>query len=179
MKFMRLFITTTALLMIAPTASAHEELVEFSPGEGEIVQAGLVEISLTFSDDLISLGSGGGNEIIITQLDTGKLVNNGCAVVDGREASTRLDLDQPGEYNVAWRVVSGDGHPVSGSQRFVIENQSDYVAEAGYQFLDCTNAITQGELEERTPVAANYWLLGIALSAVALGLFLFLRPKRK
>jgi methionine-rich copper-binding protein CopC len=179
MKFMRLFITTAALLLISLSASAHEELVEFSPGEGEVVQAGLVDISLSFSDDLISLGSGGGNEIIITQLGSGKLVNNGCAVVDGRKASTTVDLDQPGEYNVAWRVVSGDGHPISGSQVFVIENQSDYVAEADYQFLDCPNAITQIELEEQTPEAANYWLLWISISAVALGLFLFLRPKRK
>jgi hypothetical protein len=179
MKFMRLFATTAALLLITPSASAHEELVDFSPADGELVQAGLVEISLTFSDELISLGSGGGNEIIITQVDTGILVNNGCAVVEGREASTRLDLDQPGEYNIAWRVVSGDGHPISGSQSFLIENQSDYVAEAGYQFLDCPNAVTQLELTDKAPEAANYWLLWISISAVAIGLFLFLRPKRK
>jgi hypothetical protein len=179
MKFMRLLVTTAALLMIAPSASAHEELVEFSPSKGEVVQAGLVDISLIFSDDLISLGSSGGNEIAVTQLETGKLVNNGCAEVIGNTARTQLDLDLPGEYNVAWRVVSGDGHPISGSQRFVLENQSGYVAEAGYQFLDCPNAITQIELEDKTPTAANYWLLWISISAVALGLFLFLRPKRK
>jgi hypothetical protein len=179
MKFMRLFITTTALLMIAPSASAHQELVEFSPGEGEVVQAGLVDISLSFSGDLISLGSVGGNEIAVTQLSTGKLVNNGCAEVIGNIARTRLDLDKPGEYSIAWRVVSGDGHPISGSQRFVIENQSRYLAEVGYQFSDCPNAITQIELGDQSPEAANYWLLWISLSAAAIGLFLFLRPKRK
>jgi methionine-rich copper-binding protein CopC len=179
MKFMRLLITTAVFLSITGAASAHEELVEFSPTEGQVVQAGLIDISLLFSDDLISLSGGSGNEIIITEVETGNLINNGCTEVNGANAKTKVDLDIPGEYNVAWRVVSGDGHPISGSQRFLVENENGYQAQAGYQYLDCSNAITQDQLVTEAPSQPSYWLLWFSISAIASGLFFFLRPKRK
>lgn len=179
MKFMRLLMAVAALLLITPAATAHEELVDFSPVQGQIVQAGLIDISLTFSDDLISLEGGSGNEILVLQLETGALLNNGCAQVTSRNAITKVDLDKPGEYEISWRAVSSDGHPITGSHSFFIENADGYLANENYQFQECPNAITQVEQDNQDSAGSNYWIAWVPISAVAAGLFLFLRPKRK
>lgn len=169
----------TALLFVFPTgASAHEELVDQSPASGELVEAGVVQITLTFSDDLLALAGGSGAEIIILNA-SGMPMNNSCAQVEGNTAIAKADLDQPGEYQVAWRAISGDGHPISESFKFELVNSTGYEADSDYVFLECESAFDEPNLiSQQEQPQVIYWILWGSMGLVAIALVLFLRPRR-
>jgi hypothetical protein len=183
MKF-RLFASSmlalvTAVTLTALPATAHEQLVDQEPKAGQIMEAGISEVRLSFSDDLISLENSAGSEIIILDSNQNP-INNGCAVVDGRTATARADIDRPGSYQVGWRVVSGDGHPISGSFSFVVENNTGYIADPEYLFTECANPYNPDALEVEVQTSESlYWLLWASLPLAAVGLFLLLRSKNK
>jgi methionine-rich copper-binding protein CopC len=183
MKF-RLFAASmlalvTSVTLTALPAASHEQLVDQEPKPGQILESGIAEVKLSFSDDLISLDNSAGSEIVILDSNQNP-VNNGCAVIDYRTAIARADIDQPGTYQVGWRVVSGDGHPISGSFSFVVENNSGYTADPDYLFTECANPYDPESLavETQTPEYL-YWLLWASIPLAALGLFLLLRSKNK
>lgn len=175
MKLIRVLLTL--LLLAAPLpASAHEELVDQTPAANSVVEAGRVKISLEFSNDLLVL-SGSGAEILVTGVD-GELLNKGCALVDKRNAVLEIELDQPGEYQVAWRVVSADGHPISDSFGFTLVNGTGFVADRSYESVPCEEPVLISDASEGAP-EFGYWPLWVSLGLVAIGLFFYLRPKRK
>tara|TARA_B110000977_G_scaffold29241_1_gene38030 strand:+ start:1369 stop:1965 length:597 start_codon:yes stop_codon:yes gene_type:complete len=183
MKF-RLFASSmlalvTAVTLTALPATAHEQLVDQEPKAGQILEAGISEVRLSFSDDLMSLENSAGSEIVILDSNQNP-INNGCAVVDGRTATARADIDRPGSYQVGWRVVSGDGHPISGSFSFVVENNTGYIADPEYLFTECANPYNPDALEVEVQTSESlYWLLWASLPLAAVGLFLLLRSKNK
>ena len=183
MKF-RLFAASilalvTSVTLTALPATSHEQLVNQEPKSGQVLEAGIAEVRLSFSDDLISLDNSAGSEIVILDSNQNP-VNNGCAVIDARTAIARADIDTPGTYQVGWRVVSGDGHPISGNFSFVVENNSGYIADPDYLFTECANPYNPESLvvESQTPEYV-YWLLWASLPLAAVGLFLLLRSKNK
>jgi methionine-rich copper-binding protein CopC len=183
MKF-RLFAASilalvTSVTLTALPASSHEQLVDQEPKPGQVLEAGIAEVRLSFSDDLISLDNSAGSEIVILDSNQNP-VNNGCAVIDARTAIARADIDTPGTYQVGWRVVSGDGHPISGSFSFVVENNSGYIADPNYLFTECANPYNPESLvvASQTPEYL-YWFLWASLPLAAVGLFLLLRSKNK
>jgi len=183
MKF-RLFAASmlalvTTLTLTALPATSHEQLVDQEPKPGQILEAGIAEVKLSFSDDLISLDNSAGSEIVILDSNQNP-VNNGCAVIDARTAIARADIDAPGTYQVGWRVVSGDGHPISGSFSFVVENNSGYTADPDYLFTECANPYDpESSSDETQSPEYLYWLLWASIPLAALGLFLLLRSKNK
>ena len=169
----------TSVTLTALPATAHEQLVDQEPKPGQILEAGIAEVKLSFSDDLISLDNSAGSEIVILDSNQNP-VNNGCAVIDYRTAIARADIDQPGTYQVGWRVVSGDGHPISGSFSFVVENNSGYTADPDYLFTECANPYDPESITVETQSPEYlYWLLWASIPLAALGLFLLLRSKNK
>ena len=183
MKF-RLFAASilalvTSVTLTALPATSHEQLVDQEPKSGQVLEAGIAEVRLSFSDDLISLDNSAGSEIVILDSNQNP-VNNGCAVIDARTAIARADIDTPGTYQVGWRVVSGDGHPISGNFSFVVENNSGYIADPDYLFTECANPYNPESLvvESQTPEYL-YWFLWASLPLAAVGLFLLLRSKNK
>ena len=183
MKF-RLFAASilalvTSVTLTALPASSHEQLVDQEPKSGQVLEAGISEVRLSFSDDLISLDNSAGSEIVILDSNQNP-VNNGCAVIDARTAIARANIDTPGTYQVGWRVVSGDGHPISGSFSFVVENNSGYIADPNYLFTECANPYNPESLvvASQTPEYL-YWFLWASLPLAAVGLFLLLRSKNK
>lgn len=102
--------------LAASPAFAHDELV--GQGFTEDQQTGAVSgITLTFSDSVIKVGT----EIAITD-PKGAVVSDGAAVVNARDVTQAVKTPLPagGAYQVAWRVVSSDGHPISGSYFFEV-----------------------------------------------------------
>ena len=116
-----LAVTTATVFVLsvtmAPTASAHADLQVSTPGDGESLQIAPEEIRLTFSEELFE-----------------ELVEISILDADGDLYST-IEVEQtpppgtdvifpwptqapPGEYSIAYRVVSADGHPVTGTISF-------------------------------------------------------------
>ncbi|GAA6524821.1 copper resistance CopC family protein [Intrasporangium sp. DVR] len=106
-------VTTRLLVGTPPTAFAHDVLEKTTPGEGTTVARLPAEVVLVFSQEPLEIGL----QVIITG-PTGN-VAQGAAVIEGREVRQALSsAAAAGDYTVAYRVTSQDGHPLTGSFRF-------------------------------------------------------------
>ncbi len=169
MKLNLISLGLLAALLVGPAALAHDEIIDQSPAPDSQVEAGPIDIRLDFSNELLDLGSGA--EIIVTSPD-GSIAPATCAQLDGTLATAKTELDQPGTYTVAWRVVSSDGHPIEGSYNFELLNGTGYQATGTIEpCLIATAAETEND-------SANYWLLFGSLGVAAVGLFFYLRPRK-
>lgn len=104
----------TAFVASAPAASAHAKLVSVSPADGSSLATPPRQVVLTFSEDLLA------STVKVQVLDgEGVPVADGAPVVSGAVATQPLVKGlSAGGYSVTYRVVSKDGHPVSGSSTF-------------------------------------------------------------
>jgi len=99
-------------------AAAHDELVSSKPVDGQAVVTSPAEVELEFAGALQSLGDQ--SPIVVTTSD-GTVVSDGGPDVDGTNVRQSLAPSLPdGEYQVAYRVVSSDGHLVTGTTRFFV-----------------------------------------------------------
>lgn len=105
-----------ALLLCAGPAAAHNELVSAEPADGAVLTTSPTVVTLTFDQPV----QDGFNTITVTgpgntQWPSGETTTSGTAV------STRIGpLGPAGEYVIGYRVLSADGHPVTGSLRFTM-----------------------------------------------------------
>jgi copper resistance protein C len=116
-------VVLAVLAGVAPAASAHDELIGTSPAAGSTVSAYPDEITLTFSGAV--LGDGSATRVQVTDGGGSFDLADGAPVVQDATVVQRLTWPQADlairEVRVLWRVVSQDGHPVSGEYRFRIE----------------------------------------------------------
>ena len=112
-----LLVAASALLVVLPAlpASAHNSVVATTPAEGATVTQQPGEISLETNDELLELDGG---SVIEVQGPDGRYYGDGCTLIDGSTAAMEAELGAPGDYTVTWRVVSTDGHPISGTWAF-------------------------------------------------------------
>lgn len=110
-------VAASAALVALPAmpASAHNYVVATTPAAGAVVTAQPGTVSLETNEDLLDVEGG---SVIRVQGADGRYYGDGCAVVTGPTATTRTQLGEPGTYTVTWRVVSTDGHPISGTWTF-------------------------------------------------------------
>jgi copper resistance protein C len=183
-------------LIAALPAAAHDAVIDQSPKPGDVLEAGVIEVKLTFNNELLVVSGGSSSEIIVFgPLGEGaRLQNNSCAFPSesNRELSTRVDLDQPGDYRVSWRTVSSDGHPISESFEFSVVNTTGHVSNGLVPGTDCPTAITAeqfadtagdaageaGLLDQASQAVTGYWLLWLAMPLAALAILLLVRPRR-
>ena len=102
------------LIAHAPAANAHTELLLSDPADGARLDTVPAEVLMTFSEDLlpetVNVSVADGNGMVIRVLDL---------VVDGAYVTVSWPAGLTGpDYTVNYRVVSQDGHPVSGSIAF-------------------------------------------------------------
>ena len=105
-------------------ASAHSAITSTFPAADST--ATLVDtVSLTANEELLDLG-GSGNGFVFSVTDSaGHFYGDGCVTVDGPTAAMDVALGETGNYTIAYRIVSADGHPLEGSWAFT------YVPEDG------------------------------------------------
>jgi methionine-rich copper-binding protein CopC len=108
----------------AATALAHDELKSSSPKSGATLVRTPAAVTLTFEEAIGKLG-----KVTATRNGQGDLVKS--ARTKPRDASkvvVRLKRPGPkkqaGTYRVSWRIISDDGHPVSGVVTFKVKRPS-------------------------------------------------------
>ncbi|HSP53159.1 MAG TPA: copper resistance CopC family protein [Cryobacterium sp.] len=100
----------------APAANAHDSVLLTVPADGEQIDLAPTEITITFTDDILELGA-----IVMVVDGEDKNWAEGEMRLDGAQATQPVAADLPdGAYDVRWRVVSADGHPVSGAFAFTV-----------------------------------------------------------
>nr|WP_227466835.1 CopD family protein [Nocardioides lijunqiniae] len=103
------------VLGAAAPASAHATLIGSDPGEGAVLEAVPERISLTFDEAVTGVPDG--VQVFDAQ---GEPVTSSSAV-SGEELGVELTQDvADGTLVLVWRVLSEDGHPISGSLSFSV-----------------------------------------------------------
>jgi copper resistance protein C len=109
-----LTLTTFGTIGLASAAGAHTDLTESDPADGSTLTAAPAAIALTFNEPVQNFAP----VVALTGQD-GQPYPTSPPVVDG--AVVRSDvgrLGPAGTYIIAYRVVSVDGHPVTGQVQF-------------------------------------------------------------
>jgi copper resistance protein C len=102
-------LTLSTVGVLATPASAHDQLVASDPAEGAVVAASPDQVTLTFSDEVLGLGG-----VVIVADRRGTNWADGDLEISANRVTQRLEPGAPdGAYQIRWRVVSADGHPIS------------------------------------------------------------------
>lgn len=114
---------TTALLALtavglgAAPVSAHTELVSSSPEGGANVNTLPVSVELIFSEPVGSRGV----FVVVTDPVGARVEVGEPEVTDDTVRQATKGRGPAGDYTLVYRVVSSDGHPVSGELSFTVE----------------------------------------------------------
>ena len=110
-----LAILVGVLALGTTAASAHATLESSSPADGQSVLTSPSEIRITFSEAVTTISDG----LSVLNAD-GKTVDTGSSeIVDGQTLVAPIsETLSDGTYVATYRVLSADGHPVSGSFLF-------------------------------------------------------------
>lgn len=172
------FAAAAALVLVAAApASAHDELLTSDPAPGDAVAVAPEEIVLTFSSDVMSVGAA-----IIVADAVGTDWVGGDPVMDGTVVTVPLQSDMPESgYEVRWRVVSSDGHPISGIIPFTVGDAAPIVRESapatsGDAGSENAQGATSDEQAWRPLIVAAS---GAAFAAAAFALILILRRRSR
>ncbi|GAA2016270.1 copper resistance CopC family protein [Microbacterium ulmi] len=110
-------LAAASVLLVAGPASAHDELESTDPAAGATLDALPTQLTMTFSGELLS--DEGATEVQVTDA-AGASLTAGSPAVQANVVTQPLAGSAEGAIRVLWKVVSGDGHPVSGEYSFTV-----------------------------------------------------------
>jgi methionine-rich copper-binding protein CopC len=161
-----LALTGLGFFALTSPAWAHNSLISSNPAENASMAAGPQTVVLTF-DQPVQEGEGL-NSVAVTGPD-GKEWQGGPATVDSNVVSAPVrELGPKGTYTIGYRIVSADGHPVSGKVTFTLTKAGNGTPAA----TSSSTTADAGDGDGGVPIWV--WLVGAAVLLGA-GLFFALR----
>ncbi|UYK38932.1 copper resistance CopC family protein [Microbacterium terricola] len=183
-------IAGSAVLFSAAPASAHDELLSTDPADGSTAAAMPEQITFTFSANISP--DDGATEIAATDAG-GTSVLAGDPVVQDNTVTQPLAAGGSGEITVLWKVVSSDGHPISGEFAFTVEAAEPTASASAAPTATASGSASASAQPSETPSptattagdeagssSALPWIIGggIALAVVAAVVYLVVRRPR-
>jgi copper transport protein len=105
----------------ASAASAHAAATETDPASGAILDAAPSEVVVEFNEPVTPVDAGTG----VVAPDGDRADTDVVRSDDGTKITIEVDADQEGTYLVGYRVVSDDGHPVSGTFTYSVITETE------------------------------------------------------
>jgi len=163
-----------ALLLGAGPAWAHSQLDASNPADGASVATSPPAVSLTFNEDVQP-----GFTVITLIGPDGNDYHSGAATETDQTVTVKaLPLGPAGVYQIGYRVVSADGHPVSGKTSFTLTTAGPGSANAQAPAATTVpNAVPSAAPPEPAGAPVWPWIVG-AVVLVGAGVVLALRLGR-
>lgn len=184
-----LAVSTAMWAFGATSASAHSGLESSNPTDGSVVTEAPASISLTFNEELLA----DANSVSINAAD-GTNVVSANVMPTGSSVELPWPADLPaGEYQAAFRVVSADGHPVTGAISFTYapaepaaspSASSPAASDAASTESSASPAVAEESVADTTEpesTGGNPWLglgIGVVIGLVLVVLFAAMRRRR-
>ncbi|GAB2827980.1 copper resistance CopC family protein [Lentzea nigeriaca] len=112
-------IAGAAVLVTAAPAAAHNALISSDPKDKTSLEVGPSTVTLTFDQDV--QGGQGINTISVVDANGGHYEIAGDPTIKDNAVSTQVAaLGKAGQYKIGYRILSADGHPVSGELTFTL-----------------------------------------------------------
>ncbi|MEV7590257.1 copper resistance protein CopC [Streptomyces sp. NPDC089922] len=119
----------------AGPASAHASLSGSDPADSTVLKEAPRQVTLTFTESVTFSE----DSVRVLSPENQRANPDPAEHADGKANTARVQLSDKlseGTYTVAWRVVSADGHPISGAFVFSIGSPSDTAAVVPDESLD-------------------------------------------
>ncbi|WP_019178970.1 copper resistance CopC family protein [Microbacterium yannicii] len=114
-----LFLSSLFVVATAGPAAAHDEFLSSTPEAGDTLPAAPTELTLAFSGELNSDPASAVIEVIGTD---GRNIATDPPAIAGTNLTQPVRQDTPaGPFTVRWKVVSSDGHPISGEFGYTVQ----------------------------------------------------------
>lgn len=146
----------------AASASAHDELVSSTPADGDSLDSAPTEATLEFSGTVQEVGT----EFALQDSSGAAVDLPGEYTISGTSITQPLPELEDGGYTLNWRVVSEDGHPISGTISFGVGGWSAIGGGAATndgsgQFQNQPADPNEVNVSTGGDSGANPWLVGI------------------
>ena len=165
---------TAALTLSVGSAAAHSVVLSSSPEDGAQIAEAPDRVTVTFNENLQEQFAA----LTVVGPD-GNLWSKSDPIIEGATAAVELDgLGPVGEYTIAYRVTSADGHPVSGTRTFTLtQDGTGTPGEAASG--DTATGETGAESDESDSSGpAVWWFVVAGVVVVAAGLAFALRKPK-
>jgi methionine-rich copper-binding protein CopC len=157
--FVAALVLFTSLAVVQP-AMAHSVLVSSDPAKDSSIASAPATVTLVFNEPL----DRGFTELAVLGPDGSSHWEGGAPVVTGEKLSAPLrTLGNAGVYTVKYRVVSADGHPVSGSVPFTLTTAGS--GKAADPVVRTETAVARPAVDDSMPVWP--WIAAAVLVAIA------------
>ena len=122
-------------------AAAHDEVLSTSPEQNAVLETAPEKIELSYSGEIMDIG----HQVLVTG-PAGRSVTEGPLERDGSQVVQPLAEtgSEEGTYQVVWRVVSSDGHPIEGTYTYQVGDGADTTTAAPSLSSTPTDAPTDG-----------------------------------
>jgi methionine-rich copper-binding protein CopC len=172
-------LTGAVMLGLAAPALAHNVLVDSDPKDGTSLDAGPRAISLTF-DQAVN-GGENLNTVTVIGADNSHWEAVGEPTIKNNTVTAQVrPLGPAAEYTVSYRILSADGHPVSGSLKFTLTKAGTGTPAPANEIKGTAGSpqagSTPGDTGDGMPIWP--WLVG-AVVLLGGGVFLALRGGAK
>ena len=114
-----LWVLALALWISPGPATAHAEMLDSTPAPGSHLSSVPGKIILRFGEHLSDLS--GANAILVTGPGGEEISQGEISIIDASVTRALKGTSEAGTYHVAYRVLSADGHPVSGEFDFFLD----------------------------------------------------------
>jgi methionine-rich copper-binding protein CopC len=109
-----------ATVVIAFPAKGHDLLIDIQPASQAVITEGSFEAKLTFNNPLLVVEGETNAELSTKPVGSDEWVSHEIMVMDS-VLTAQINLSEAGDYDLRWKVVSSDGHPISGESTFTLE----------------------------------------------------------
>lgn len=176
-----MLVAAVAVLATAAPASAHDSLISSTPAVDERFDSPPESVSLTFSDELLTLGEGDATGSVILVVDAaGTDWVADTVTVTGNTASVALEPDLPDAgYQVRWQVISADGHPITGVIPFTVGDAEPMSAPDSDAGAAVTPPPAGGPESGQTDAAPRALMIGLGGAALAVTTFVVILILRR
>lgn len=168
-----LALTVPLINVSASPAHAHTSLELSTPSNNQSIEFMPTELSATFDEDLIEIEGEVVNTLELQSAD-GTNYPLSAATIAGPVVSAKVgDGDYPaGSYLLKFRVVSADGHPVTGEIGFSTQSATTIESES-------IAPVTKSEIPESASSINNVGFFIVAVIFLSLSLYFGVRFRGK
>lgn len=155
-----------AAVAAAAPASAHNVLVSTNPVDHQHVGRAPAAVVLTFDEPALAMGT----RLVITG-PSGAVQQGPPQLVDNTVSQAVGGGTPAGEYTVAWRATSADGHPITGTFSFTADR-------AGGASPGTASPSPVSTEPSQTGTSARPWWVAGLLAVGLFGVFSVIRWRR-
>ncbi len=114
-----LFLTSILMASSSPSATAHAQSVKSFPTKNQIVKVAPTSAWIMFNENILTLEGKAKNYLQVVDSKKQR-VDLGDYRISRSKISVNLGKNlKPGKFQLMYRVVSADGHPLTGSIPFI------------------------------------------------------------